>query len=964
MSQYVPGQRWISSAEPDLGLGVITESEGRHLRILFPIADEERAYAQDTAPLTRIQYRAGDRITDHAEKEWIVEAVAEESGLLIYECVDDDGIPKWLPETRLGSAVQFNGPGDRLLAGQLSKPAQYAFRVRSLYAQARCIQSPVRGLLGPRLQWLPHQIYIADEVTQRFAPRVLLADEVGLGKTIEAGLILHQQLLSGQASRVLIVVPEPLLHQWLVEMLRRFNLQFTILDEERCQAIEAPSMPSEDLFDEEEGEPEESIPAIDNPFESAQLVLCGLDFLANSPKRQMQAIAAGWDLLVVDEAHHLHWSPENGAATENDAEQDDSAYACVEALAQRARGVLLLTATPEQLGMAGHFARLRLLDPSRYHNLDTFVAEESDYQQVSDLIKSLNASDGALTDKLTDQQRQTLADYLGEERANADLCKESGARLVEDLLDRHGTGRVLFRNTRASVGGFPGRALNAWPLSAIESPEAELDAGHEQALDIAPTDPRLRWLVQFLKEDRQRKVLLICAQAETALSLHSHLSFREAIAAAVFHEGTTLVERDRAAAWFAEEEQGAQILLCSEIGSEGRNFQFAHDLVLFDLPTNPDLLEQRIGRLDRIGQSDVVQIHVPHVEGSREELLMRWYAEGLDAFARPLVAGDAIRQTFAAQLEQCLSGDRSGFEPLLTEAKAFCEAERDRQETGRDQLLEMNSCKPAIAAERMEALSTISREHELGQYLELICDQFGLDLEHHSDQAVIIQPSDQMADHSFPGLPEEGMTATWSRELATSREDMHFLTWEHPFVTGSFERVLESDFGSASLGTISVGGLERGTLLMEVQLTFACGAPKSAQLDRYLEVMPQRMLIDAHGRDLANQLPVETLDQLVNPLPLKTGVALVKQGRKAIEQLIEVVNQRAKKVEQPLVAEAQQRMLSLREIETNRFEALAEVNPNLRAEELEFERAQTDRLAAYLAKAHLRMDAIRLLIVA
>src|SRR5690606_39161327 len=177
---------------------------------------------------------------------------------------------------------------------------------------------------------------IASEVAERHAPRVLLADEVGLGKTIEAGLIIHQQLLTGRAGRVLILVPDSLIHQWLVEMLRRFNLHFTILDAERCAAL-APS------FDDEEDDGRAGDGDI-NPFESAQLVLCGLAFLVDDPARQQQARDAGWDLLVVDEAHHLRWA--EGAAS--------PAYACVEALAAQVPGLLLLTATPEQLGLESH----------------------------------------------------------------------------------------------------------------------------------------------------------------------------------------------------------------------------------------------------------------------------------------------------------------------------------------------------------------------------------------------------------------------------------------------------------------------------------------------------------------------------------------------------------------------------------------------------------------------------------
>lgn len=109
------------------------------------------------------------------------------------------------------------------------------------------------------------------------------------GKTIEAGMILHQQLLSGAAERVLIVVPETLQHQWLVEMLRRFNLRFSLFDDERYAEAQHDA---------------------DNPFETEQLVICSLDFVRRSKQRLEHLCDAEWDLMVVDEAHHLVWSEE------------------------------------------------------------------------------------------------------------------------------------------------------------------------------------------------------------------------------------------------------------------------------------------------------------------------------------------------------------------------------------------------------------------------------------------------------------------------------------------------------------------------------------------------------------------------------------------------------------------------------------------------------------------------------
>src|SRR5688572_26797944 len=125
-----------------------------------------------------------------------------------------------------------------MMAGQTDPGEVFDLRFRALRAQAQFRQSEVRGFLGGRLELIPHQFYILHEVAARQIPRVLLADEVGLGKTIEACLIVQRLLAVGKARRVLILVPESLVHQWFVELLRRFNLWFSIYDEERCVALE------------------------------------------------------------------------------------------------------------------------------------------------------------------------------------------------------------------------------------------------------------------------------------------------------------------------------------------------------------------------------------------------------------------------------------------------------------------------------------------------------------------------------------------------------------------------------------------------------------------------------------------------------------------------------------------------------------------------------------------------------
>ena len=358
--EYIVGQRWVSHADAQLGLGVVVDFEGRRVTLAFPAVGEERTYATESAPLSRLRFKAGDRISTIDNVELLVTQVSEHHGLLVYTGTDHHEQSLTVSELELDAFVQLTTPQQRLLNGHFDKNSDFALLVATLGHLDRLQRPPARGLLGSRTSLLPHQVYIANEVGQRHAPRVLLADEVGLGKTIEAGMIIHQQLLTGRASRVMVLVPPSLLHQWLVEMLRRFNLHFSLFDADRIAEM-----------------PEE------NPFESEQLVLCSLELFESRPDLQAQAVAADWDLVAVDEAHHLHWSADS-------AGED---YLFVEALARASAGLLLLTATPEQIGQASHFARLRLLDPSRLHDLESFKAEEQQYRHLSELADALEAAE-------------------------------------------------------------------------------------------------------------------------------------------------------------------------------------------------------------------------------------------------------------------------------------------------------------------------------------------------------------------------------------------------------------------------------------------------------------------------------------------------------------------------------------------------------------------------------------------
>lgn len=924
---FAIGQRWVSQTEPKLGLGIISDFSNRRLTINFPAAGETRTYAMDNAPISRVVYKPGDTIANHEEQSFQVEEVEESDELITYIVVDDKGSCSALSEIELNCFIQFTTPLQRLVSGHYDRNRAFRMRYQTLQHLNRLQQSPVRGLIGSRTSLLAHQVYIADQVARRFAPRVLLADEVGLGKTIEAGMILHAQLHKGLASRVLVVLPSTLVHQWLVEMLRRFNLRFSVFDQARFDSLE------------EEGH--------DNPFETEQLILCSQDFLVSSESVQAQARRAEWDILVVDEAHHLHWS-----------EQESSPdYQCIEALAARSAGVLLLTATPEQAGVDSHFARLRLLDSDRFHSLEQFKQQERHYADITALVAQLQQlpGDQPLSQDLLAQLRPLLGDH-----AQLDLSQNAQTvvpEIIAILLDQHGTGRVLFRNTRQAVEGFPERVLNAYPLES-----AGEDAG---GIHDLLSDPRVPWLISLLKESRPEKVLVICASAPLAVELESHLRLREGMRSAAFHEGMTIIERDRAAAYFADKEEGAQVLICSEIGSEGRNFQFAANLVLFDLPDNPDLLEQRIGRLDRIGQLRDVQLHVPYLKNSRQEGLFHWYNEGLDAFSHSCSAGFALFERFETALQAYLErGDFSS-----NQSKVFIAQVREARDqamaelqAGRDPLLELNSCNKSEANTLIELIEAEESSQQLAGYMDLVFNMYGVEQEFQSDSTVIIHPGEHMLMHDFPGLGSEGMTLTYHRLKALVREDVDFMSWEHPMVVEIMEQILGSELGNAAFVTMSVKGVKPGTLFLETLFAFNSMAPRHLQLERFLPLSPMRIVVNTTGRDLSEVLPHEKINELCSGLKRSMAPAVVKEVRSEIGKMLSIAQAMAEQRKPQVLEHAKQAVTEQLDRELARMKALQEQNPLIRDEEIAFVENQKEQCLSYIDKTGLDVQAMRMII--
>lgn len=933
----------MSEAEPELGLGTVLSVDDRNVTVLYSSAEETRRYAIRSAPLRRVRFGVGERVCDSDGKLFEILTVEEQGPLLVYTTVDG----REIPEPLISDSMALSGPRERLLDGRLDPPAQFQLRLEVARRLHQTRASTVRGFVGPRLELLPHQFFIASEITNRRVPRLLLADETGLGKTIEACLAINRLLSSGRASRILILVPDSLVHQWLVELRRRFGLRFSILDEDRCQAAEA-------------SEPD------NNPFLSEQLALAGLGVFAGRAARTQQAAEAGWDLVVVDEAHHLVWNREAPSAE----------YSAVEEIVANVNGLLLLTATPEQLGEESHFARLRLLDPDRYDDFETWQQESSVFRDTAETAQALVEGQ-----ELPQTAIQALADRLGSDPSEISRRSQDEAgrqRLLDSLIDRHGPGRVMFRNTRASVTGFPSRELRLHPLKANVAAAGSLELqAQELAEDIAPSntskandifsdDERIDWLVEFMAAPSTGKLLVICRSTEKAQNLKAAIERRIKVDIGLFHEELSLVQRDRNAAWFAEP-NGAQMLICSEIGSEGRNFQHAQNLVMFDLPLDPDLVEQRIGRLDRIGQRGQVLIHVPFRSGSGAEVLARWHHEGVGSFMRPSLSARPLLEQFGPTLTRlaltaqadngALSADSERqLAALISDTAAAAEELALKVEKGRDRLLELASLRPQKAAQLIDAVLDHDLDPGLEEFFFKLLEHFHVYAEEIGRHTFLLNP-DGVQSAEFPALARGETAVTLNRNHALVREDLEFITADHELLGDAMELLLASEKGNAAFCLVEAD--DGPQIILDTVFILETVAPPSLHVDRFLAPTPIRVVVDHRGEEV----DPSQLDPLVAEASAGKGEWLLRNQEK-LRPILAKANGKAEELVElradALRADAQTALESLLGSESQRLRALAKVNDQIRPEEIEAICDEQEALASYLGDSRLRLDSVRL----
>jgi SNF2 family DNA or RNA helicase len=485
----------------------------------------------------------------------------------------------------------------------------------------------LEGLVG--VEHLPHQIETVRKVLRHFHGRVLLADEVGLGKTIEACLLLREYLLRGMARRVLILTPAPLVSQWHEELTGKFNLDFTVPKGVAADRAEF--------------------------WSQHERVLVSLPFV-KSRKRSPLVAAQPWDLVIVDEAHHC-----KNRSTQN--------WQLVNSLQRRF--MFLLSATPVQNNLLELYNLLTLLAPG---HLQTEADFKKQYVKRGNPRDVLNRDRlrSLLSEVMVRNTRSLVQLNLPPRYAQTVLAKPEGAeaelyRDLTEFLRQRGSGLVkgvepaddlagddqdetepAAAADTPAAGAAP--AVSRLQLSSLLAAQGSHPAAVAASLERIAADPEAarlaRQAADIGESAKDQRLLELIGQAHGQKML-IFVNFRrtlhqveillqsKGLAFSVFSGEQSAQEKDNAVAAFRER---VPIMICTESGGEGRNLQFANTLINYDLPWNPMKIEQRIGRVHRFGQTREVFVFNLCTANSLEERILSVLNEKIRMFE--LVVGE------------------------------------------------------------------------------------------------------------------------------------------------------------------------------------------------------------------------------------------------------------------------------------------------------------------------------------
>lgn len=682
---------------------------------------------------------------------------------VVVQCSDSHD--KTVPYSALEKAD--SNPLEKVKQGFFTQyPDDFYYRLTAKRLELRNKFEPYTFLANSRLMLQPHQVFVAHKVTQKMHPRYILADEVGLGKTIEAGMVIKELKARGYAKRVLIIAPANLVTQWQREMDTKFNEHFTIYNRDTLKF----------LNDEYPGQ---------DPWQVKDNILVSMQF-ARRAGIAKSLYQLEWDLVIFDEAHHLRSQLDKSSNVSTNL-----AYQLGRELTAKTRSMLLLTATPMQLHDYEFYSLTKLVDPVLFQSYDSFQSHRhSKIPEMNDTFDKL-----LKYDQLSLESKNELAKKLCELLelpVDTQVVKFKMTKPVErhkysqQLMAAHPLSKIMIRNRKKSVGGFAERRAHTVDVNLNPAEQAlydevseyittgyrtavannkpvvgfllvifqklltsstyalrkslerrlerisgsmsevaasfDLESYYEEDVDINQVweqilqdagsspqeilklrsmiskakaikrDSKLQELLKLVKEilnEPNEKILIFTQFRDTLDYLLRHLRPLGSVVA--FHGGMSAVEKDQATERFRTT---AQIMISTDAGGEGRNFQFCHNLVNYDLPWNPMKIEQRIGRVDRFGQKYNINVFNFSIAGTIEDRVYRVLNERIKIFEETIGGLEPILGNVEKNIEELVvrfKNDKQDFAKFEKDLETDVFRARQMEDMLRDFIMDISS---------------------------------------------------------------------------------------------------------------------------------------------------------------------------------------------------------------------------------------------------------------------------------
>ncbi|MFO7798103.1 MAG: SNF2-related protein, partial [Promethearchaeia archaeon] len=642
-------------------------------------------------------------------------------GEISYEILFSNGKRSQVYESNIISHLKKSSKFE-ISQKKLDPPQNFLIKYWASLFHSYYTSHQIKCITNSRLSLMPHQINVAHRLSEKYFPRMILADEVGLGKTIEAGIYIKEMMARNLAERILIITPATLINQWKFEFSNKFNIKFKIYDGKKIKKLRKKGS-------------HKSSNLLKNPFYYDNLIICSLQF-ARNPKYINLLSQISWDIVVFDEAHHLRRYLLNMSTG---SYRETLNYKLGRELSQSTESLLLLTATPLQLHSFELYSLIELVHPEAFESFSDFEHFRKNMPFISLLVKNisqlnkLNTFEVKNTIKLLKELNYVNHNISLNEFVNQMHDPNKKEAIFKKLEKEHTLSKFLIRNRKKNVisrdyinerivktilvnpkqeeleiyneirlylakiynmaGDLKNRNIGlGFVITTLqklltsskyaflkslerrlkqinnkkdhfdyietikkEDPEYFESELEERTLDNGKKDQKYNSSKQILNLENQEKILsdfykkLVAipydSKSEKLLKLLNRIhqnnpkekliiftQFVDTLKflkkrierenseffVETFYGGKNKQEKAESVKNFREN-NSFSVLLSTEIGGEGRNFQFCRILINYDLPWNPMKLEQRIGRLDRIGQkSEKIYIYNFFMEGTIE----------------------------------------------------------------------------------------------------------------------------------------------------------------------------------------------------------------------------------------------------------------------------------------------------------------------------------------------------------